>query len=92
MLIKEPEKFRQNIINKFTEIIKCDNISKNLERGIFNYSIQEARKQKIIRKWNNCYFVRIYISKLHRKTIFFFFFIYIQIHRFSYTKESLVFQ
>ena len=70
MQIKEPEKFRQNIIHKFTEIIKCDNISTNLERGIFNYSIQEAKKQKIIRKWINCYFVRIYISKLHNILFF----------------------
>ena len=80
MQIKEPEKFRQNIINKFTEIIKCDNISKNLERGIFNYSIQEAKKQKIIRKWNNCYFVRIYISKLHN--------ILLNLQKSSYVKNS----
>ena len=65
MIITEPEKFRQNIINKLSEIIGINNISKNLEKGIFNYSIQEAKKQKIIRKWNNSYFVRIYIAKLH---------------------------
>ena len=65
MIIKEPEKFRNNIVNNLNTIIKNSNISQNLEKGIFNYSIQEAKKQKIIRKWNNSYFVRIYISKLH---------------------------
>ena len=65
MFVKEPEKFRKNIVNNLNTIIKNNNISQNLEKGIFNYSIQEAKKQKIIRKWNNSYFVRIYVSKLH---------------------------
>ena len=65
MKIINVEKFRQNIIKKLSEIIGSNNISKNLEKGIFNYSIQEAKKQKIIRKWDNSYFVRIYIAKLH---------------------------
>jgi len=65
MIILEPVTFRKKIKNKLIEIIKDHEISENLERGIFNYSIQEAKKQKIIRKWDNSYFVRIYITKLH---------------------------
>ena len=37
MQIKEPEKFRQNIIHKFTEIIKCDIISNHTS---FNSNVE----------------------------------------------------
>jgi transcription elongation factor S-II len=65
MHIKNPEQFRENIKKKLDLIIKDKTISKNLEKGIFNWTIQEAKKDKIIRKWTNSYFVRLYISKLH---------------------------
>ena len=65
MKITEPDSFRDNVRNKFNIIIKDMIVSKNLEIGIFNYTIMAAKKQKIIRKWNNTYFVQIYIRKLH---------------------------
>ena len=65
MKIKEPEKFRQNIVNKFFEIVEDNNISKNIEKGIYNHTIQKAKKQQIIRKWTNSYFVQIYLFKLY---------------------------
>jgi len=65
MKITEPDSFRNNVKNKFNIIIKDMIVSKNLEIGIFNYTIMAAKKQKIIRKWNNTYFVQIYIRKLH---------------------------
>ena len=60
MKITEPDSFRDNVRNKFNIIIKDMMVSKNLEIGIFNYTIMAAKKQKIIRKWNNTYFVQIY--------------------------------
>ena len=65
MQIKTPEKFRENVSEKLNIIIKNNKISKNLEKGIYNWSIQQAKKDKIIRKWTNSYFVRLYICKLH---------------------------
>ena len=66
MFVKEPEKFRKNIVNNLNTIIKNNNISQNLEKGIFNYSIKEAKKQKIIRKWNNSYFIRKFLLEINR--------------------------
>ena len=65
MQIKAPENFRVNIVKKLNIIIKDEKISTNLEKGIYNWSIQQAKKDKIIRKWTNTYFVRLYICKLH---------------------------
>ena len=65
MKIENPVVFRENLRNRLYALIRRKKCSLNLEKGIFNYSIQEAKKQKIIRKWDNSYFVRIYITKLH---------------------------
>jgi len=63
--IKEPDVFRTNIKNKFSEIIKNEKIASNLEKGIYNYSIQTATKTNIVKKWDNIYFIHIYLNKLH---------------------------
>ena len=62
--ITQPEIFRENVYNKLNTIIGNNTISINLEKGIYNKSIQEADERKIIKKWNNPYFVIIYIQKL----------------------------
>jgi hypothetical protein len=35
-----------------------------LEIGLFNYTIQEATKRKIIKNWNNPYFAELYIDRV----------------------------
>lgn len=65
--ITDPDKFRLYILNHLDSIINNNTISKNLEKGIYNYSIKIADELSIIKKWSNSYFVNIYISKL--KTI-----------------------
>jgi len=62
--VKDPESFRSNILNRFDEKIKNKNISENLEKGIFNYTLEECEKRKLIKKWSNKYFVLIYIQKV----------------------------
>ena len=53
--------------NKITQYINryVDNMiySKNIEKGIYNYSILKAKREKIVKKWNNEYFVLIYLNK-----------------------------
>jgi transcription elongation factor S-II len=39
-------------------------ISTNLEKSIFNYSIKEANKRMIIKKWENTKFSQLYIDRL----------------------------
>jgi transcription elongation factor S-II len=63
----EPDKFRENISDKLFEVINNRNIVKNLEKGIYNYSLELANNKKIVKKWDNQYFVQIYLDKL--KTI-----------------------
>ena len=69
--------FRENICTKINEILISPqqvapqqvapldpNISLNLEKGIFNYAIKEASRQKIVKKWENPLFVQIYVDRL----------------------------
>ena len=63
-VINEPDIFRKNIVDKLYSIIKNKNISENLEKGIFNYTIQKSEEKNLIKKWNNTLFVLIYIEKL----------------------------
>ena len=67
-IITNSEEFRKNIINKLEDIINDDVKSQNLEKGIYNYSIKEANNKKIIKKWDNPYFVQLYLDRL--KSIF----------------------
>jgi transcription elongation factor S-II len=45
-------------------IIGDDNLCANLEKGVFNYAIKEATSKKIIKKWENPYFVQLYLDRL----------------------------
>lgn len=64
-VVTNPEQFRKNITDKVIfPILKDEKKAKNLEIGIYNFSIQEATYKKTIKKWDNCYFVQIYIDKL----------------------------
>jgi DNA-directed RNA polymerase subunit M/transcription elongation factor TFIIS len=78
--IPNPESFRKNVKNKIKNVLdtskiveedmegnkKVDDekISINLEKGVYNYAIKEANDRKIIKKWENPYFVQIYIDRL----------------------------
>ena len=65
---KNPEVFRKNIKDRLNEITENDKQSINLEKGIFNYSLQQAKRLKIVKKWDNKPFVNVYLS--HLKTIY----------------------
>ena len=62
--IANPEQFRLNIRGKINEIIENEKHSTNLEKGIFNYALKEASSRKVVKKWDNQYFVQIYIDRL----------------------------
>lgn len=62
--ISNPSHFREKIRNKINEQIKNDKASINLEKGIFNYTIREADRRKIIKKWENQFFVLLYLNHL----------------------------
>ena len=63
-VIKDPENFRTNIAGKLNEMLENDKHSSNLEKGIFNYALKEATSRKVVKKWDNPYFVQIYKDRL----------------------------
>lgn len=63
-IIENPQQFRKNIYNKLLPIIGNEITCINLEKGIFNYALKEGTSQKIIKKWDNPYFVQLYLDRL----------------------------
>lgn len=62
--INNAELFRNNIRKKIDNILHNEKNSLNLEKGIFNYTLKEADRHKIVKKWDNKYFVQIYLDHL----------------------------
>jgi len=62
--IENPELFRSNIRKKIDEKLQNEKNSSNLEKGIFNYTLKEAEQRKIVKKWDNKYFIQIYLDRL----------------------------
>ena len=68
-VINNHDYFRKNIRMKLQNKVLCDEREehfqiRNLEKGIYNYTIKEAGRRKIIKKWNNPLFVQLYVDKL----------------------------
>ena len=77
-MIERPSEFRENVRNKlscrmmqhvtsrskkkYKSVI--DKICKNVEIGIFNYSIEQCQEKRILKRWDNPYFREIYINRL----------------------------
>lgn len=66
--IENSEEFRKNMTNKLNILIEDGNITTNLEKGIYNYSLEFANQRNIVKKWDNQYFVQIYLDRF--KTIY----------------------
>ena len=62
--IENPDNFRTNIRKKINEKLNNEKASLNLEKGIFNYVLKEAEQRKIVKKWDNKFFIQIYLSHL----------------------------
>lgn len=62
--ISNPIDFRKNISHKLKNIVEDEDLSINIERGVFNYSLKEANTKRIIKKWENPRFVQIYLDRL----------------------------
>ena len=62
--IDNPDEFRTNIANKLALILGDNKDSSNLEKGIYNYCLDHATKLNIVKKWDNNYFVKIYLDRV----------------------------
>ena len=61
--IENSSKFRENVGLNLVKILENKNYAENLERGIYNRTLQEASEKLIVKKWENIYFVQIYIDR-----------------------------
>ena len=62
--ISAPDNFRTNVKVLLGEMLGDVKYGENLEKGIYNYTLEECGKRNIIKEWANTYFVEIYKNKL----------------------------
>jgi len=73
--IAYPDQFRNEVRKRLNTILDttstsdpdltCDpEISTNIEKGVYNWAIQHASKNNIVKKWSNPFFVTLYIDRL----------------------------
>jgi transcription elongation factor S-II len=67
--IENPELFRSNIRKKLTPLFsENEKHAINLEKGVYNWALKEATNRKVIKKWDNQFFIQIYLD--HLRSIF----------------------
>lgn len=64
--IDNPDVFRTNIRNKLAAFFpeNSDKHASNLEKGIHNWALKEATNRKVVKKWDNPFFIQIYLDHL----------------------------
>ncbi len=62
--VTDPIQFRENIKNVLNDILKNPKDAINLEKGIYNRTLEIADEKNIVKKWENAYFTQIYIDKM----------------------------
>jgi transcription elongation factor S-II len=67
-IIENPDEFRANVSNKLTPFFVqkggSEKHAANLEKGIHNWALKEATNRKVVKKWDNPFFVQIYLDHL----------------------------
>lgn len=62
--IENPEQFRSNVRQKLSQFFTKESCGSNLEKGVHNWAIKEATNKKVVKKWDNPFFVQIYLDHL----------------------------
>ena len=63
--IDNPDAFRANIRNKLASFFPPETkYAGNLEKGIHNWALKEASNRRVVKKWDNHFFVQIYLDHL----------------------------
>ena len=62
--IENPEQFRINIRQKLGEFFETEKDAINLEKGVHNWALKEAANKRVVKKWDNPFFVQIYLDHL----------------------------
>ena len=61
--IEREQEFREKVRERFGAMVENKKKGKNIEISIYNYTIRESNYRKIVKKWNNPYFVCLYIDR-----------------------------
>jgi DNA-directed RNA polymerase subunit M/transcription elongation factor TFIIS len=61
--VTDPTAFREGVRNSLCNIVTKPSHAKNIEKGIFNKSLEEATEKNIVKKWENDNFVQIYTDR-----------------------------
>ena len=61
--ITNPELFRKEVQDTIARLLTTKKHSSNIEKGIYNQSIRIADSKNVVKKWENIYFVQIYIDR-----------------------------
>jgi DNA-directed RNA polymerase subunit M/transcription elongation factor TFIIS len=56
--------FRSNVCSKLAAILPGEMLPINIEKGVYNYAINEAKLNSIVRKWDNPSFMQLYKDRL----------------------------
>ena len=64
LIIDNPDIFRANVKQKLTGLLQHNSYGSNLEKGIYNWTLKAATHKQVLKKWENPYFVHLYIDKL----------------------------
>ena len=70
--VNNPEIFKEKIVTKIAHKLETSGINSkdymkmatNLEKGIYNYAIKQSNERLVVKKWENVYFVQLYMDKL----------------------------
>ena len=78
------DKIRDNCVKKLDTILNNESLSRNIEKSIFNFVINNARENNINRRWNNKIFYNLYFSKFRS--------IYINLDKDSYINNQYLYE
>ena len=56
--ISDPTKTRAALRAKLTMVVNSEKDAMNIEKGIFNYTIEDANRKHLVKKWENIYDVQ----------------------------------
>ena len=69
MHVDDPEEFRNRVITTIDRFVNDIIVSRNIEKSIYNKTIETSTEYKIIKRWDNKFFVLLYVDKF--KMIYF---------------------
>ena len=65
--VENPTEFRSNVCLKLSLLLDnglSEQSMENMEKSIYNFCIKDAGERNIVKKWDNPFFVQLYLDRL----------------------------